>query len=188
MASSAWFAPDGDLFWAGKSCFSVPCYPNDPQWSSIDLSEDGGNTETASFPAPCIVMNPVVYADALRAFAAGPDCPDLLRSVDGGRTWETFDPSRELRRLLHEGADRVLEALIADREGTLYGLAVQREGLPLGEILVSRDAGESWGDFDGPDGLSVTAIALDASGTLIVGTTNGVFLPTNRTRVLPPRD
>jgi len=66
-------------------------------------------------------------------------------------------------------------------------VATRVEGPGDGEILVSLDAGESWGDFDGPDGLSVTAVALDASDELVVGTTNGVFSFVNRTRLLPPR-
>ena len=189
-ARSAWSSSDGGLFWTREFCYHIPCYPLDERFRSLFVSNDAGRTVVdETFDAPCLALESVAYADALTAYGAGLDCPDLLRSTDGGRTWESWDPSLDLRSLLHDGVERRIKQLVVDprRPATLYVVATRVEGPGDGEILVSLDAGESWGDFDGPDGLSVTAVALDASDELVVGTTNGVFSFVNRTRLLPPR-
>ena len=188
-AFSAWIAPDGDLLWAGKVCYGVPCYPNDPQWTEIDLSEDGGDSETGTFPAPCVYLTTVAYASPLLAYAAGLDCVDLLRSEDGGRTWATYDPSGELETLLHAGIERRIEKVVVNQldPQVLYALVVHLMGPPRGEVLQSTDGGQNWDFVSTPAEKSVTDIALSDGGELFVATPEGVFTRARQTRTIPPR-
>ena len=166
------------------------CYPGTPRFTvnTILTSDDGGDTSSGSGESPCpprvVTYDPI---SPFTAYAAGKFCASLLRSVDGGRTWYEWDPSGDFGRLLAESPGWTVATLVVDprRPSTIYALATNSDS--NGEILVSRNSGQTWSVLPGPERVGVTAIALDATGGLIVGTTNGVFVPGNPTRVIPPR-
>ncbi len=189
----AWVSPDGALFSIGQVvvCGRLICYPNSPRFyiDALFVSDDAGETASHSGDIPC-TFNTVAYdpTSPMNAFGAGLACPALVRSGDGGRNWHEWNPSGDLERLLSNSPERKITQLLVDplRPATLYGLAASSAS--EGEILWTRDSGQSWEVRPGPPGTSVTAIALDPSGDLIVGTSNGVFVRGNQTRLVLPRD
>ena len=192
-ASSAWAAPDGTLIWTARVeyCSRIPCYPGSTiYWQDvIRFSENAGqNFQDAAQQVFCLGMS-VAYdpANPSLAYGSGFSCPDLLRSVDGGRTWAQWDPSGSLAPLLHGYPGRRIgrTAVSGASPPALYALALATTPDDTGAILVSHDGGRSWDALPNPDG-AVTAITLGPSGTLYVGTTAGVFRA-RRTHTLGPR-
>ena len=99
---------------------------------------------------------------------AGAQRSCILRSSDGGRTWQASRP---------RGLD----------DSKLYCLAVDaadRVYLGTGaRLLRSDDAGDSWEVVgDGLDGVTVYELAAHAGGTLLASTSSGMYRSTDAGR------
>ena len=192
-ASSAWMTPSGVLFWVGSAqvCLGIPCYPGAPVYGEEALytSTDAGQTAAGAFFSgePCLPLN-AAYAsfDPATAYGSHPSCSDLLRSLDGGHTWQSWDPSGEISQALHGNPGRRIAQIAVDpsNPAVLYALALAYTNGDAGIILRSLDSGESWEALPSPDG-GLTSIALGPSGALHAGTSAGVFLARDTQTVAP---
>ena len=193
-ATSAWITPGGALFWISsvQVCLRIPCYPGSPVYSETGLytSADAGYAPSlVSVAGDACLPFTAAYAvtDSSTAYGPGPACADLLRSLDGGRTWSLWDPSGELSDALHGSTGRRLSRVAVDPSDSsiLYALALAPANAEASVLLRSHDSGESWTALSSPGG-ALTSMAVGPSGTLYAGTSAGVFRA-RRTQSVPPR-
>ena len=167
-ATSAWITPSGVLFWVGDAqvCLGIPCDPGSPEYGVEGLysSTDAGQTANGAFfpDERCLPLN-VAYApsDPATAYGSRPSCTDLLRSLDGGYTWESWDPSGEISQALHGSPGRRIAQIAVgpSNPAVVYVLTLAYPNGDAGIVLRSLDAGESWATLPSPDG-GVTSMAL----------------------------
>jgi photosystem II stability/assembly factor-like uncharacterized protein len=131
-------------------------YPN----FAVDKTTDGGRTWKTVVTGPgLLVMDPF---DPSILYGAG--CPYAYRSTDGGETWTTFDsPSISTCNF---------GALVADpvRRGHFYA------GLYRGEVMRSRDGGNTWERLGVGNLGYITRLAIDPAGLFLhASASEGVF-------------
>ena len=186
--TSSWVAPDGTLYWINSGCTLQWVGGRCVHWVQYTyVSSNAGETSEVLGAPYCLYLRTIAFADPRVAYASEPGCSDLLRSEDAGLSWEPYDPSGGLASVL---SGRTITQLLIDPRNptTIYALATAEGDESAGEILWSRDSGQTWSVFPGPGGVGVTAVALDTSGAMVVGTTNGVFVESRQTRMLPTRE
>ncbi len=184
----AWITRDGKLLWVTGACILVTVGGRCVHWTTVTyLSTDAGET-TNEVSTPVCDPRFVVFAQPALAYSSSRFCADLMRSEDGGVTWARYDPSGDLAALL-DGTDRYVSqlAVVHGSPGTIYALALDAAGED-GVVLWTRDSAQSWELLPGTPPVSVTAISVDASGALLLGTTGGVFRQGRGTRAVEPRD
>jgi photosystem II stability/assembly factor-like uncharacterized protein len=132
-------------------------------WKSTDLGK-----AWKRMSGPEVVVNDVLIdpRDSSRVLLAT-DRSGVLVSVDGASTWTTSN---------HGYAHRYVSAILADNKdaGTLYvGVVNDRE---YGGVFYSHDAGQHWLQKSaGLGGKDVFALQQAPSGTLLAGTSHGVY-------------
>ncbi len=131
----------------------------------ILLSDDMGQSWQQAKVPTRVALTDVYFADAQHGWAVGHDAI-ILRTVDGGQTWERTHYAPEEQRPL-------LAVWFNDnaRVGYAYGA--------YGYVLKSRDGGKTWenvgiGHEDGePDDFHLNAIARSNTGVLYLAAEAG---------------
>ena len=127
-----------------------PWFSSCLQWAHYtSLSPDAGDTSNVIGGPYCLYLRTVAFAGPRIAYASDPGCSNLLRSEDAGQSWVPFDPFRRAglpaERTRHRSFARLGPT-------TIYALAAGQDGPPVGEILWSRDSGQSWSLYRVPRG------------------------------------
>ncbi len=159
-----------------------PTYANDstlwvgmsgPDHSALLASTDGGDSwqELMSGKAEALALSPT-FAEDGTAFVAF-DGIGLLRTTDGGRTWEAANAG-----LLYENADFIALAPSPSfaQNQTLYALlAGWAERSESSRLYRSIDGGNSWQRLQSglPFDSRVTALTLLDDNSLLLGTGDG---------------
>jgi photosystem II stability/assembly factor-like uncharacterized protein len=128
---------------------------------------DGGNN-WARLTAPDVIVNDV-YVDPRnpKHLLLATDRGGVLASEDAGAT---FDPSNT------GFSQRQVASLLADAKnpGTLYAGVIN--GKTYGGVFVTSDFGRTWKQqSDGLNGRDIFLLAQNADGTLLAGTSDGVY-------------
>lgn len=128
----------------------------------IVISADGGNWEQV--PAPVhAALTAVTFADARQGWAAGHDA-SILRTTDGGKTWDLQNFQPELNK-------PVLALLALDSQHVFAAGA-------YGLFLATTDGGKTWTQLDAPalleDGRHLNAIIRLGNGELFVAGETGL--------------
>jgi photosystem II stability/assembly factor-like uncharacterized protein len=135
---------------------------------------DGGKTFTR-MTGPNVIVNDVFVdpADPNHVLLAT-DRGGVLASRDGGKTFAVSN----------EGfSERTVDALLVDRGNPARVFAGVVNDKTYGGVFVSTNGGADWNQIDeGLDGRDVYALAQEPDGTVVAGTSRGIFaLADNRT-------
>jgi photosystem II stability/assembly factor-like uncharacterized protein len=122
-------------------------------------SDDAGRSWTCSSDLP-LTSYRVVQSAAGTLFVAAQRCK-VLRSRDGGATWDLLDTTGLV--------DAKVWAIAVDADDRLFLGTAQG-------LLISKDEAETWRLVDeGLDGVTVYDVKAHASGTLVAATSVGVL-------------
>jgi len=126
----------------------------------ILVSRDSGATWTQGDVPTRALLTGVYMHDAQLGWAVGHD-EVVLRTRDGGRTWQQVNYAPENERPL-------LDVWFADAQ---RGLAVGA----YGQLLVTTDGGDSWAakPANGGDDFHLNAIVADGNGTVYLAAESG---------------
>lgn len=127
----------------------LPPPPALPNWGQVPLPA-GTGTVWALALDPRDPDQAWVAVNAAETFA-----PRLLRTRDGGQSWEDATPPQM------EGAFPRALAFHPTQPGHLYALA-------MGALLATRDGGATWARLDAPPGLDLIQMAVLPSGRVLV--------------------
>jgi len=139
------------------------------------ISLDGGHTwDTITTPYPdCSMLNVCANGDTYANFE-GPNQPYLYKSTDQCRTWTSLN----LAGVANGSNNLGNQCLAVTRGGTIYAIASFDYASTNRQLLFfSTNDGATWSlAVNDPRMYNVTAITLDSTGYLYVGTTsNGLF-------------
>lgn len=131
------------------------------------ITHDGGGN-WARTTGPTVIVNDV-YVDPrnTKHVLLATDRGGVLASEDAGVTFEASNTGFSQRQVA---------ALMADAKdpGTLYAGVVN--GKAYGGVFITTDSGRTWKQAsDGLNGLDVFELAQGADGTVLAGTSNGIF-------------
>lgn len=128
---------------------------------------DGGRTFKAMTGADVIVNDVFVDEKNPLHVLLATDRSGVLSSVDGGVTFAASN----------EGfSGRKVQALLVDRRNPHRVLAGVLNDKTFGGVFVSEDGGVAWKQIaDGLEGRDVFALAQAEDGTVLAGTSHGIF-------------
>jgi hypothetical protein len=128
---------------------------------------DGGRTFNAMIGADLIVNDVYVDPQDSNHVLLATDRSGVLASTDGGASFA--DSNQGI-------SERKVEALLVDHSDAerLYAGVVNDKN--YGGVFVSANSGESWAHIgEGLDGRDVFALAQAEDGTILAGTSHGIF-------------
>jgi len=130
-------------------------------------TRDAGHEWTRLTGSDVIVND--IYLDPEHAghILLATDRSGVLSSTDGGATFADSN---------HGFSDRKVESLLVDAKDSKRILAGVVNDKTYGGVFVSTNAGESWKQIaQGLDGRDVFALAQSKDGTVLAGTSHGIF-------------
>ena len=162
---SFWPGPRGLVFWTTQS------YEGGlPPLKNVVMQGSPDSNYVVFADAPCLDPTPVTYdpVDPDVAYAGAHGCGTLLKTTDGGRTWESTSLSG-----IHAE-----DVLVGPASSAVY---VRTEA----DLFRSTDGGDTWTTQSLPS-AAVNELLLSPSGlTLFAATEAGVFSrPVSRTRIV----
>ncbi len=130
-------------------------------------TKDGGGSFTRTTGGDVIINDVYVDPSHPEHVLLATDRGGVLSSDDGGDTFQPSNSGFSARQVLAYAAD-------PENPGTIYVGVVNDKA--TGGVFQSRDGGVQWAQqSDGLGGLDVFSLASTTSGTLLAGTSHGVY-------------
>lgn len=134
---------------------------------AINKTTNGGKSWVSSFYAPASVISSIAFTSAQTGYAVGYDAPIILKTTDGGTTWDVITQLYDLLSVHFPSPDK----------GYAVGLH--------GTIVYTNDAGLTWHTPTSTDNNqqtlrsvfclnATTCFAVGDSGTILKTTDGGV--------------
>jgi len=155
------YAPDGTVFAATQDAVWTST-DDGANWTHIDLGIDQNNDET--FDITIDPQNASTIWVGVTA-AGGFEPVNLMRSIDGGTTWDDLTPPHD--------APMNGMGIAVDPNDSDTVVAVFRGDFGGGEVWVTIDGGDTWENrTDGLNGNPINAVNYDGTRLLVGGGQN----------------
>ena len=130
-------------------------------------TRDGGHEWQRLTGADVIVNDIYLDPDKAGHILLATDREGVLASTDGGTTFAQSNQGFSARKV---------EALVADKRDTRRILAGVVNDKSYGGVFLTTDSGSTWGQIaTGLDGRDVFTLAQAKDGTVLAGTSHGIF-------------